>query len=277
MASVLYCPRRETLAPDRSYLSIPDWKAVDKAERHMLSLTDHYDCADGTYFRPHRSVSDLSIRRERRHGPPAQAGFSTNPNLDKWPEWTKPSPLYVEPGELVKNWIDFWVICDETKAHLFFTSDDGRMWRSDAEARRLSTRLEQTGASCFRATSSRPATPTGCAELEQYLTIVEAIGPGGRRYYKSYLAKSLDGTWEPAAATWETPFAGSKNVADSGPHWADSISHGELFRMGSDERMEVDAGHLRLLFQGVSDERMKGKPYGQIPWQLGILDLAEPR
>ena len=41
--------------------------------------------------------------------------------------------------------------------------------------------------------------------------------------------------------------------------------------------MEVDAGHLRLLFQGVSDEERKGKPYGQIPWRLGILDLEEPR
>jgi hypothetical protein len=29
---------------------------------------------------------------------------------------------------------------------------------------------------------------------------------------------------------------------------------------------------LRFLFQGVSDEARAGKPYGQIPWRLGILE-----
>jgi len=27
------------------------------------------------------------------------------------------------------KWLDFWVICDEKNAHLFYTSLDGRMWR----------------------------------------------------------------------------------------------------------------------------------------------------
>ena len=27
------------------------------------------------------------------------------------------------------KWLDFWVICDEQKAHLFYTSLDGRLWR----------------------------------------------------------------------------------------------------------------------------------------------------
>jgi Glycosyl hydrolase family 62 len=256
------------------YLSFPDWEHVEQAERHMLPLTDNYCCAPSVfYFRPQKKwylifqYSDSSQDRSRK------PGFSTNADIGKWQDWTKPAPLFAEPGQLVKDWIDFWVICDEAKAYLFFTSDDGRMWRSD-------TKLDD-----FPHGWSKPALILQADIFEashtyrlhgrqQYLTIIEAIGPNGRRYYKSYSAETLDGKWEPEAATWERPFAGLRNVTSAGRHWADSISHGELFRLGTDERMEVDPANLRLLFQGVSDEQMRDKPYGEIPWRLGILDFA---
>ena len=114
----------------------------------------------------------------------------------------------------------------------------------------------------------------------KYLTIIEAeaqaaAGVGRRRYYKAYLADSLDGFWQPLAATAKRPFASPVNVRHEGEHWADSFSHGELIRTGHDQRLEVDPARLRLLFQGVTDEKKKGKKYGEIPWQLGILKLAQ--
>ena len=45
----------------------------------------------------------------------------------------KPVELFAEHPDNVKEWIDFWVICDATRAHLFFTSLDGRMWRSETK------------------------------------------------------------------------------------------------------------------------------------------------
>jgi hypothetical protein len=271
----LFCTvRGQKRSHQIEYLSFPDWKSVDQPERHMLSLTDNYYCAPTVfYFRPHKRWYLIFQYSDGAKDRPRQPGFSTNAKIENWQDWTKPAPLFDEPGEAVNNWIDFWVICDETKAHLFFTSDDGRMWRSETKIdefprgwRKPVLALE---GDIFEASHTYRLHGS-----EQYLTIIEAIGPGSRRYYKSYLAKTLDGKWEPAAATWESPFAGSKNVLDTGPHWADSISHGELVRLGSDERMEVDPVHLRLLFQGASDEQTKGKPYGQIPWRLGILDPA---
>jgi hypothetical protein len=104
----------------------------------------------------------------------------------------------------------------------------------------------------------------------QYLTLIEAQGDG-RRYYKAYLADRLDGEWRPLAATKEMPFAGPVNVRDAGPHWTDSFSHGELIRQGFDQTLEVDSAELRFVFQGVTDEAMRGKVYGQIPWRLGML------
>ncbi len=32
---------------------------------------------------------------------------------------------------------------------------------------------------------------------------------------------------------------------------------------------------LRFLFQGVSDDPVRGKQYGDIPWQLGLLEPEE--
>src|SRR5262249_14428512 len=94
---------------------------------------------------------------------------------------------------------------------------------------------------------------------------------------KAYLADRLDGEWKPLAASKENPFASSKNTAHSGTHWTDSISHGELVRVGHDETLEVDPAKLQFLFQGVSDAARKGKPYGEIPWRLGILEPVKPK
>ena len=110
--------------------------------------------------------------------------------------------------------------------------------------------------------------------LNKFLTVVEAQD-GGRRYYKAYLADRLDGEWKPLATTKEKPFAGPINVRDSGPHWTDSFSHGELLRDGFDQNLEVDPVNLRFLFQGVTDEAKRGKAYGDIPWRLGILEPAD--
>ena len=109
--------------------------------------------------------------------------------------------------------------------------------------------------------------------LNKFVTLIEAQN-GGRRYYKAYLADRLDGEWQPLAATKEKPFASPVNVRETAPHWTDSFSHGELLRDGYDQNLEVDPANLRLLFQGVTDEAMSGKKYGEIPWRLGLL---EPR
>ena len=37
----------------------------------------------------------------------------------------------------------------------------------------------------------------------------------------------------------------------------------------------VNPAKLRLLIQGVTEEAMKGIPYGAIPWRLGLLEQAK--
>jgi hypothetical protein len=111
---------------------------------------------------------------------------------------------------------------------------------------------------------------------DRYLNVVEAIGPGDRRFYKAFVAARLDGEWEPLADSWETPFAAIGNVAfEPGVEaWTDCVSHGELLREGDDERMVVDPKNLRFLYQGCTAAERAGKKYGELPWRLGLLRQA---
>jgi hypothetical protein len=225
------------------------------------------------YFTPHKKWYLIYQASDERRKPSLQPAWSTSEDLSDPASWTKPTLLFDEHPSNVQMWIDFWVICDDAKAHLFFTSLDGRMWRSETPLADFPRgwdrpRVVLTG-DIFEASHTYRL-----KGMDKFLTIVEAQVVG-RRYYKAYIANSLDGKWEELAATHERPFASLLNVKDSAEHWTDSFSHGELLRDSYDERLVVDPANLRLLFQGVTDEKMSGKVYGQIPWQLGILEPAK--
>lgn len=273
----LFCTiRSQKRTHQIEYLSFADWKDAVGSEHHVMKLSDGYFCAPQVfYFSPHHKWYMILQVEDQTRGPALQPAYSTTTDISDPFSWSKPALLYPKQPKNVKHWIDFWVICDDARAHLFFTSNDGRMWHADIALRDFPRTFGQPRvvltADVFEASHTYKLKGT-----DKYLTLIEAVG-GGRRYYKAYLADSLEGAWQPLAATQDHPFAGAANVHDSGPHWADSISHGELLRDGYDEHLQVDPTHLRFLFQGVTDEAMRGKPYGQIPWQLGIVEPRGPR
>jgi hypothetical protein len=104
-----------------------------------------------------------------------------------------------------------------------------------------------------------------------YVTVIEAQHPDGGRYYKAYVARQLADRWQPLADSVDRSFASSGNLRFTGERWTESVSHGELLRAGTDERMEINPHKLQMIFQGVLHEQMQGRPYGQIPWRLGLL------
>ena len=63
----------------------------------------------------------------------SSASYSTTTTIADPKSWTKPQPMIdtlPEGGTKTKG-LDFWVICDATKAHLLYTSDDGHFWRRE--------------------------------------------------------------------------------------------------------------------------------------------------
>jgi hypothetical protein len=268
----LFCTiRSQKRTHQIEYCSFTDWKDADKAPRHLLnSINDEYYCAPQVfYFTPHKKWYLVFQAANKARGILYGPSYSTTENIADPASWSKFEPFYEKKPDNLKGWIDFWVICDATRAHLFFTSNDGRMWRAETKLADFPKGFGKPEVvlqgDIFEASHTYKI-----KDKEQYLTVIEA--QAGIRYYKAYLADQLDGKWRPLADTLQHPFAAKANVKDSADHWTDSISHGEFLRDGNDEHLTIDPAHLRFLFQGVLQKDMAGKKYGEIPWRLGILE-----
>jgi len=257
------------------YLSFADWKDAHRAPRHVLQNHKGFFCAPQVfYFVPHKRWYLICQASDERWQPKYGAAYCTSSEIDRPQSWSPLKPLGAKPAQ-GRAGLDFWIICDQTKAHLFFTTLDGRLWREE-------TRLEDfpTGWSepqlAIQGDIFEASHTYRLRGLDKYLTLVEAQGGHGWRYYKAYLADRLEGPWQPLAATRDHAFASMANVRPAARHWTDSISHGELLRAGFDQQLEVNPARLRFLFQGVTDRARAGKPYGEIPWRLGLLEPAGP-
>ncbi len=278
----VYATLKRTNSTIMVYLGFETWDQADAAPRVVLGSNETYRCAPQLlYFAPRRTWYLLHQWADTSRTPPFFGpAVSTLAHPGRPETLGPPEMLFAEKPGHVPRWIDFWALGDGTHMYLFFTGDDGRLWRSrtsnDAFPRGWSAPdlvLQQPKDDFFEA--NHVYLLKGCG---QYLNIVEAIGPGGTRYYKSFLADRLDGEWRPAHASWGLPFASSRNVEfDAGVEpWTDAVSHGELLREGIDERLVVDPARLRFLFQGCTARECAGIGYGRIPWRIGLLEAAPP-
>ena len=268
----LFCSiRSQKRSHQIEYLSFSDWKDANAAQRHILRMHDGYFCAPQVfYFAPHKKWYLICQASDESWQPKYQVAYSVSTDIADPASWSELKPLGAKQV-LGKSGLDFWVICDDAKAHLFFTTLDGHMWREETSLENFPAGWSEP-ALAIRGDIFEASHTYRLKGLDKYLTLVEAQGGHGWRYYKAYLADQLDGEWTPLAATKDNAFASMANTRPVGEKWTDSISHGELLRAGYNHRFEVDAADLRFLFQGVRDEDRAGKPYGQIPWRLGILE-----
>lgn len=265
--------RSEVRSHQIEYIAFDDWKKANEAERHILKINDGYFCAPQVfYFRDQRKWYLIHQAAHPGGKDTLLPAYSTTTDLADPDSWTKPEYLFTDQPKHVSGWIDFWVICDDLHAHLFFTSLDGRMWRCDTPKNQFPKAWSDPKvvltADVFEASHTYKI-----RGHDAYLTLIEAQH-GIRRYFKAYVAKSLSGNWIPLADAYERPFASAENVNQSTPIWTESISHGELLRDTSDEELVIDPDNLQFLFQGALDSEMQGVQYGRIPWRLGLLKRA---
>jgi hypothetical protein len=203
--------------------------------------------------------------------------YSTSTNPADPRSWSAPRTFIAQEPDIVRQnkgdgtWIDFWVICDSANCFLFFSDDNGHIYRAQTTLANFPNGfgntqivLSDSKFSLFEATNVYKV-----AGSNQYLLMEEAIGGTGRRYFRSFTSTSLTGSWTPLAATEGQPFAGRNNVTFPNGAWTQDISHGELVRAGNDQTLTIDPCRLQFVYQG--QDPGAGGDYLKLPWRMGLL------
>jgi len=256
------------------YLNFTDWAQADAAPKTLLSTNPNltgYKCAPQLFYFAPQNLWYLVYQTQ----PPAYSTTTDPSDVMSWSPMTQFMPMPSIITDSDTGGIDYWVICDDTNCYMFFSADNGKLYRTQTSKADFPNGFGET---VIVMSQAKNALFEACNVYKikgtnKYLLLVEAIGSNGR-YFRSWTSDRLDGdasSWTPLASTQANSFASSSNV--DGASWStDGISHGEMLRDNPDETMTIDACNMQYLYQG---RTKAGSSYNLHEYSLGLLTPAQ--
>lgn len=247
------------------YVAAPTLAALSTAPRYELTQVrgqrSRYGCAPQVFFfRPHQLWYLIFQSTDSNY----QSMFTTTKTLGDPASWSDARPLAVKEDPAKE--IDFWVLCDETTAYLYFTqAHHSVLVRQTAlvdfpEGWGAATAVFQPVHEAVHVYRVQNRTAEGPAEFH----MLYELNTGERSFGLASAPHPL-GPWTDVTASYAT---GAQLIGES---WADMVSHGEALRTGYDERLEYDADHPAFLIQGLKTAHYVD-PYPEMPWKLGPME-----
>lgn len=259
------------------FLSFSDFSQAPNATQVYMDQTPGfggYKCAPELFYFAPKKVWYLIWQQQ-------DPAYSTTTTPEDPKSWSAPKPFYATGLPKPANWgtkgwlpIDYWPICDASNCYLFFTGDDGNVFRAKTTLASFPGGFDQPvvvktlgkdiifeGGSHYKVKGT----------ANTYLHLMEGMGSTGR-YFSAWTSEGLEGAWKDYRVGQSTPFARTSNTSYAAgvTDWTNDISHGELLRDDPDQTQTVDPCNLRLLYQGM-DPTKGGVDYGLLPYRLGLL------
>ncbi len=252
------------------YASAPTLERLRDAPRHELAQAvnsglstppNKYAAAPQVFFFEPQEVWYLVFQTRDSNYLPV---YMTTRDIAEPDSWSAPRTLACKEEDA--KWIDFWVLCDDARAYLFYTREHRDLYAMETTLERF-----PEGFSAPRAVFSalhEAAHIYKAAGRGEYHMIYEERDQQDIRHFRLAVARHPLGPWTATDASYAT----GEQLAflDEGAPWAGEVSHIEAVRRGCNQRLEYDPDAPRLLFQSTRPGEHRG-PYPLLVWRLGLM------
>ncbi|MEN8155610.1 MAG: non-reducing end alpha-L-arabinofuranosidase family hydrolase [Bacteroidota bacterium] len=277
------------------YASAPTPKGLNSAERvNMDSLAGRDVVAPQVFFyEPQKLwylIAHTTVVEGELHT--LEPIYLTNPDIEDPGGWSEAQIL--ETGKSSDEfWIDFWVICTDETAYLFYANQKGSILRMECGLEDFPSGFaDSTPEEALNVNHMEDEKPWRMFEAVHiyhvkedgtYLALLEGAFSNPERHYDvesrtrfifGMRADSLNGRWS-RVENGVTEFladAGNLYNEDGSKSAYTQVSHPELIRSGYNQKLEIDDYNLSLLFQSFDGTKIPDSyHYNELPWELILM------
>jgi len=277
------------------YVTAESLEELSDAKRYNLSgiLDANIIAPQVFYFTPQKLWYLIAHRYDRGNKPNLTPIYLTNTDINNINGWSKPHDL--QTGKSNDDfWIDFWIICDDKKAHLFYADQKGSVLRMECPFHNFPKGFADSKEEISLTVTGEDENAKWIMfEAEhvyyakkQNLFFIQLEGgyfdkhhnrPGDarNRFFIGMVADKLEGPWRRVENSENEFFAEAENLfnEDGTKSKYSQVSHPEFIRSGYDQKIEVDdLDNLKILIQSFDSSKTPDDyDYNELPWELAII------